>query len=280
MILSRMKPSVQSTDSLRAESFQKRKEFPDLEEFLSARDFTGAITLLEFKRHSEQQDKEVDLWIAYCAFHLGDYKRAAEEYKKLLSDSKLAPMVHIYLACCYFFLGMYKEAQDEAKEGAQCRLQNRLLFHIAHKFNDERLLLTYHNNLCDVLEDQLCLSSIHCLRNHHQEAIDIYKRIMMENRDYLALNVYLGLCYYKIDYYDVSQEVLGMYLQQYPDSATAVNLRACINYRLYNGKMAAAELKALQESASPSFTYAKDLINHNLVVFRNGEGALQVGSFY
>lgn len=36
-----------------------------------------------------------------------------------------------------------------------------------------------------------------------------------------------------------------------------------------------AELKSLQEVASASFTYAQDLIKHNLVVFRSGEGALQ-----
>ena len=37
-----------------------------------------------------------------------------------------------------------------------------------------------------------------------------------------------------------------------------------------------AELKSLQEVASASFTYAQDLIKHNLVVFRSGEGALQI----
>ncbi|VDD74095.1 unnamed protein product [Mesocestoides corti] len=275
MILSRMRPSGQVGSKTTPENFQKWKELPKLEEFLRARDFTGAITLLEFQKHDSEPHQDIDLWIAYCAFHRGDYKRAADEYKKLSLDSKLAPVVRTYLACCYFFMGMYKNAQAEAKEASQSRLQNRLLFHIAHKLNDERDLLTYHNGLCDVLEDQLSLASIHCLRNHHQEAIDIYKRIMMENRDYLALNVYLCLCYYKIDYYDVANEVLEMYLQHYPDSATAVNLRACINYRLYNGKIAAAELKSLQESASPSFDYATDLINHNLVVFKNGEGALR-----
>jgi intraflagellar transport protein 56 len=45
---------------------------------------------------------------------------------------------------------------------------------------------------------------------------------------------------------------------------------------LYNGKAAEAELKSLQDMASPSFEYAADLIKHNLVVFRGGEGALQV----
>ena len=34
------------------------------------------------------------------------------------------------------------------------------------------------------------------------------------------------------------QEVLAVYLQQYPDSAVALNLKACNHFRLYNGKAA------------------------------------------
>ncbi|KAF6774250.1 Tetratricopeptide repeat protein 26 [Paragonimus kellicotti] len=276
MILSRTKPSTQKLKSSQTAPSSLKREIPKLEDFLAKRDYTGALTLLEFERNCEHSKIETDLWIAYAAFHLGDYKRAAEEYKKLLTRKDSPPEIPIYLACCYFFMGMYQEAMAQAKEGPLCGLQNRVLFHVAHKFNDERLLLNYHNNLADVLEDQLSLASIHCLRSHHQEAIDIYKRILLDNRDFLALNVNIALCYYKIDYFDISQEVLGIYLQKYPDSATAINLKACINFRLFNGKAAEAELKALQETASLSFTYAQDLIKHNLVVFRNGEGALQV----
>ena len=97
----------------------------------------------------------------------------------------------------------------------------------------------------------------------------------MDNREYLALNVYVALCYYKLDYYDVSQEVLAVYLQHFPDSAIAINLKACNHFKLYNGKAAEQELKTLQEQASSSFSFGQDLIQHNLVVFRNGEGALQ-----
>ncbi len=57
-------------------------------------------------------------------------------------------------------------------------------------------------------------------------------------RDFLALNVYVALCYYKLDYYDVSQEVLAVYLQSIPDSTIALNLKACNHFRLYNGKAA------------------------------------------
>ena len=56
-----------------------------------------------------------------------------------------------------------------------------------------------------------------------------------------------------------------MYLQSYPDSAIAVNLKACNHFKLYNGKAAEAELKHLLEMTSPSFTFASELVKHNLV---------------
>ncbi|CAJ1053663.1 intraflagellar transport protein 56 [Xyrichtys novacula] len=86
-----------------------------------------------------------------------------------------------------------------------------------------------------------------------------YKKAM---KDFLALKVYVALCYYKLDYYDVSQEVLAVYLQRVPDSTIALNLKA--------------ELENLIDISSCSFEFAKELIRHNLVVFRGGEGALQV----
>merc|ERR1719502_1276426 len=84
------------------------------------------------------------------------------------------------------------------------------------------------------------------------------------------------MCYYKLDYYDVSLEILAVYLQAHPDSAIAINLKACNHFRLYNGKAAEAELQVLKESTSSAYSLDNDLIKHNIVVFRNGEGALQV----
>lgn len=63
-------------------------------------------------------------------------------------------------------------------------------------------------------------------------------------REFLALKVYVALCYYKLDYYDVSQEVLAVYLQSVPDSTIALNLKACNHFRLYNGK--AAEVRKVR----------------------------------
>ncbi|XP_051493439.1 intraflagellar transport protein 56 isoform X2 [Apus apus] len=276
MMLSRAKPAVGGTPPLGEKWRKKGKQVPQLRELLDQRDFTGAIALLEFKRNVGEQEEDTDLWIGYSAFHLGDYKRALEEYEALTKQPACNPDVWVNLACTYFFLGMYTQAEQAALKAPRSRLQNRLLFHLAHKFNDEKKLMSSHQNLQDITEDQLSLASIHYMRTHYQEAIDIYKRILLANREYLALNVYVALCYYKLDYYDVSQEVLAIYLQQVPDSTIALNLKACNYFRLYNGKAAEAELKNLTDSVSSSFEFGKELIKHNLVVFRGGEGALQV----
>lgn len=78
---------------------------------------------------------------------------------------------------------MYKEAEAAVHKGpSEHQLRNRLLFHLAHKFGDEKQLMAFHQKLQDVIEDQLSLASIHYLRSHYQEAIDIYKRILLDNR--------------------------------------------------------------------------------------------------
>lgn len=214
-----------------------------------------------------------DLWIAYCYFHLGEFKCALDIYEEIInkdpwnkpptndeisgksgvnesknSDQLLHPQseflptiddVYLCMSCCQFFMGMYKESEENSsKSKTTSSLKNRLAFHLAHKSSNEKTLMNHHQQLQDVLQDQLCLASIHYLRSHYQEAIDIYKKILLDHRDFLALNVYVALCYYKLDYYDVSQEVLAVYLHHYPDSVTAVNLKACNHYRLYNGKAA------------------------------------------
>ncbi|KAJ9450065.1 Intraflagellar transport protein 56-like protein [Diplonema papillatum] len=251
-----------------------------LEEFIQNRDFTGAVALLEFHKQQNEQVEGFPVlpWLAYCGFHLGDYQKALDVYHEMLAkDDEESPSVHMHAACCHFYLGQFKQAEEEALQGPVSTLQNRLLFHVAHKLNDDQKLMVYHQKLQEqLLEDQLSLAAIHYFRNHFQEATDIYKRILLDNRDYLALNVYVALCYYKLEYYDVSLEVLNVYLQVHSDSAIAINLKACNHYRLYNGKAAEAELKPLLDLQDASYNVENDLVKHNLVVFRNGENALQV----
>ena len=85
-----------------------------------------------------------------------------------------------------------------------------------------------------------------------QEAADVYKRLLLEHRDFSALNIYLGLCYNKLDFFDVSSEILEGYLQHNPDSAAAINLKACNLFKLYTGKAAEAEIKVQRAIARSS----------------------------
>uniref|UniRef100_A0A673HVD3 Intraflagellar transport protein 56 n=1 Tax=Sinocyclocheilus rhinocerous TaxID=307959 RepID=A0A673HVD3_9TELE len=159
-----------STSSNEKKRKNKSKKIPRLEDYLNQRDYLGALTLLEFQRNGGVSVEHADLWIGFCAFHLGEHKRAMEEYEALTLRPECPVDVWVYLGCSLFFLGLYKEAEEAASKGPKTQLQNRLLFHLAHK----------------------------------------------------------------------------------------------------------TELKNLMDISSSSFQFAKELIQHNLVVFRGGDGALQV----
>jgi intraflagellar transport protein 56 len=250
-------------------------KIPDVEEYLGKRDYNGAIAVLQFKRHSNRNDAKNLEMLAYCYFHYGEHDKALAIYKELLAFEDPDPMYYVYSAACLYYMGLYKDAEVECVKGPKCALQIRVLFHCAHKQGDEPKLMQYHQQLTESIEDQLSLASIHFQRSHFQEGTDIYKRLLLENREYLALNVYVALCYCKLDYYDVSLEILQVYLNAFPDSALAVNLKACNTFRMYNGKAAENELKNLADLSGGSHL-ENDLIRHNLVVFRGGENALQV----
>lgn len=108
-----------------------KRDIPTMEEFISRRDYTGALTLLEFDPNSKN-----DVWIAYCAFHLGDYKKAVEIYKSLKQKST-DDKISTYIACCYFYLGMYPESQKELQGAPESPLKTRLQLHLAYKLSDK-----------------------------------------------------------------------------------------------------------------------------------------------
>lgn len=131
----------------------------------------------------------MDAWIGYCAFHLGEYERGMKVYKDILKKVKSTEnsVEWLYLACCQFFLGEYEDAQKSAKRGPENALQNRILFHCADRLRDEYGVMNHHKRISEDIEDQLCLASMHYLRNHVQEATEIYKKLLVEER-YLAFH--------------------------------------------------------------------------------------------
>ena len=172
-------------------------------------------------------------------------------YDELIKRNDYDQNVHTFKACCLYALCQYKEAKTEAEKCVEdTPLKMRLLFQLAQKLGDENEIMNLHGRLTSSIEDQLCMAALHYLRSHFEEATEIYKKLLIENKDFHAINIYVALCYYKMDYYDVSLEILAVYLGLYPDSIVGVNLRACNNYQLQNGRAAETELKALQNNST------------------------------
>ena len=92
MILSRSKPAIVTAANADGSTAPK-KQIPTLEEFLSTRDYTGAISLLEFNRSSNKGNEELDMWLGYAAFHSADYKRAMLEFEALTHSKKVKVQV-------------------------------------------------------------------------------------------------------------------------------------------------------------------------------------------
>uniref|UniRef100_A0A1I7ZQK1 TPR_REGION domain-containing protein n=1 Tax=Steinernema glaseri TaxID=37863 RepID=A0A1I7ZQK1_9BILA len=253
----------------------KREAIPELDEYLIRRDYTGAMAMLEFKRKDEPQNITNNLWLGHCAFHAGEYTKALEVYEWMLSLKDCPTEVHVYVGCCLFFMGRHKEAQEAAEKGPKSALQNRLLLLISHRTGNDQKVLAHHAQLRDSIEDQCCLATINYMRSHFHDAQEIYKRLAESNESFHAIAIYLGMCMYRQDYFEPALRLTNDYLSTHNDSVTVINLKAACLFRLYDGERAVAELKRIPEQAFASH-YAKHILKHNLVVFQNGEAALQV----
>jgi intraflagellar transport protein 56 len=197
---------------LQAQLDSSDQSVPSLVDLVDKRDFLGAATLLQVKRQEDSVQKTSE-WLAYCYFHAGQYEKACSVYEGTLNAVNPCPESHTYIAACQFYLGKYDEAEASANKGPPSALQNRILFHCAHACGTEDKLFEHHNKVSkDDLHDQLSLAAIHFRRSHFQEATDIYKRILLEHKNYAALNLYIALCYSRLDYYDISQEILKVCL--------------------------------------------------------------------
>lgn len=211
-------------------------------------------------------------WLAYCHFQSGDFAGALDYFDQLLqsqSDQRAGPDLgsaslnrkdggnddkekededqwRLGRACCLYYLGWLEDAEYAALGTQRHALCNRLLYLIAHRrHHGEQVLLDRYQQLSLASpEDQLTLASTSFSQRNFQESIEIYKRLVQQHkhRDLGAVHVYLAMCYFKADYYDVALDLVAAYLVSHPDSFFATNLKACSHYRLYSGQEASQVL--------------------------------------
>ena len=241
------------------------------EEFIRQRDFEGAITLLEHEKLLMKDNLTNQLWLAYAYYHNGDFPKALQIYRNLTKKASYDLNIHTYIACCLYALTKYKEGLEEAKKGLPTDLNNRVRFHLAFKLSDGNEVLEAHQKLVQgSVPDELSLAALHYLKNEQEEAIDIYKKIFMDKK-YDALNIYLAMCYYKLEFFDIALDLVNHYLSIHNDSIIANNLKAAIEYSSTGNDKLAKEIILNLENFSKSSNIIddNDLLQHNLAVFDN-----------
>lgn len=290
---------------------------------MTERDYQGAVTLIKFYYGDEigqiddfvlKEDCAELLtaiqWLIFCYSKVEAYEEAKTLCKQILQllqraghndeqSLKLQQEMLVYQAICSTCLGDDHAVDEQelkliAKQDKRLGLLiNRFLFHVANQADNEQALVDAHRYLGTEQKDKLCLAAVHFQRHHFQEATDLYKQLLLDHRSAVAINVYIAMCYYKLDYYEVSLEILAAYLQVYPDSVVALNLKACNHFKLYNARSAETELKAILQAVSPNQAGRVtlqtlemltnvlprkhlQLMKHNVAVFSEGKDAIQV----
>ena len=245
---------------------------------IESRDYSAAATFIDFiiEDLNVPVTEELQLWKGYSLFHMGEYDAAISLYQKMLEKQPENTILHLYIAACQFYNKDYEEAKKSAEKGPNCDYKIRLLFHIAQQLKDEDAVLQAHSQLVGYLENQMSLAAIHYLRANYQEAIDLYQKLLTEHPDYIALNVYIAMCLFKLEQYQESNDAVDQYLSAISDSAVALNLKSCDYFRLFSPEVAESQILQIKKFGSSSFTFVDGLIKHNLCVFKNGEDGLKI----
>jgi intraflagellar transport protein 56 len=245
------------------------------------RDFVQAYGIIEFMRDELdfRLSKEMLLWYGYCLFHQGEYAKAQESYEELIRSDPEDGVLHLYISMCLFYQREYAAAKEAAEKGPDCDLRRRLIFQVANALDDEDEVFRAHGQLCGTLENQLCLAAIHFMRTHYKEALEIYERVARDCPEYLAVNIYIGMCRFKLDQFEEANKAADIYLSSVSDSAVGLNLKACAYFHLFDTEVESvseAQILQIRKFSSASYGFAEDLIDHNICVFRGGDDGFTV----
>ena len=244
----------------------------DFNKFVEDRDYVGALTLLD-AGVDDLTEVDRNLWVGYLSSKLGNYNNAKDVYLELLSSSSedIPKSTNLFLAIAYLHLGQNNEAEKIAlsnDDEDSNELKTRILLQVAAKTRNETKIAEYRQLLSDTSkEDKLTSAAVDfSIRHRYEDCIDTYKSILTADADNLSLYVYSAMALFKMGLYEESLQALSVYTQTNPQSAIAANLQACCTYHLRNKQAALKVIETMDDN---------DLVRHNSVVFKNGEGALQ-----
>ncbi|ETV97060.1 hypothetical protein, variant [Aphanomyces invadans] len=285
MIKASSKPHAAKAAPKNAMDMKKRRWL--LETYLDSRDYTGAMTLLRFQAKHGERSRLNTLWTAYCLFHMGEYMQALRHYEEVLkrdeeercADPSQSNPVMINIACCYLYLRYFDLAKNALAQviepdAAMADAQQRLRLLLAQRTKDTGAIHSLLYEQSSTVSSQLASAAVLFHERNFQGAVDIYKRLLARHESHAAVHVYLAMCYYHLEYYDISSEMLATYLSAVDaHSMVARNLAACNTFHLVDGMSAEKSLNLRGDQRGAA---GHALVEHNLVVFRDGELALRL----
>jgi len=95
--------------------------------------------------------------------------------------------VHTLRALCLFKLNSLDAAALELATSPNSHLTSRIKFKLSQLSGDEDAMVSY-NLLIDTPENLICMASTHFQRSNIEEAIEIYKRLIVDEKEFVALH--------------------------------------------------------------------------------------------
>jgi intraflagellar transport protein 56 len=84
------------------------------------------------------------------------------------------------------------------------------------------------------------------------------------------------MCQFRLDQFEESNESVDQYLAVNSDSAVGLNLKACAYLRLFDAEIAQSQILQVRKFSSAAYSFIDSLVEHNLVVFHDGEDGFSV----
>ena len=194
--------------------------------------------------------------------------------------------VTLWMACCLLFLARDEEARtllaslSAATRASPLALRVALVLRVketgACSEEDAASLATQEP------EDRICLAAVRCLLTDYEAAARELQRASEaassgpDSPDLACLAVYLALVYHRVEYIEVSQQLLAPYLRSHADSTMAGNLFACNEMRLSKRGSAEATIRRLIDARRADLRFGVELLRHNLAILGSRESAEQL----
>ena len=236
-------------------------------DYIDRRDFTGALTVIDFCLNDLNQPATPELlaWRAYSLFHMFEYSDAADIYLQLSKETEdTLPL--LCAACCFFLDGDIERARELASKCPDSPLRGRLMLRLEES--------TGSLELC--AENIIAEAAKMYSEGDVAGALNKLQCILTYGVNYATVYVFMAMCQFRLGELSQADESLAAYLAVESDSGLALNLKACIMAEMLGREMAEAQLLQIGKFGSEVYGFMDAMIKNNMVVFSGGENGFDV----